>query len=315
MAHAARIVVFGEALVDQFADRALVGGAPLNVARHLAALGFAPLLITRIGRDQNGERVLEAMRRFGMATAGVQVDADLPTGVVRIDESAAGHRFAILPRQAYDQVAFDPALAALAGHARDAEAICYGTLALRSARAAATWSSLLDRVPGARFCDMNWREGQVGVATAAEAAAQADEIKVNGDELALLARHAGLAPLAVGDDVGPGRIVASIARLLAPLRAASLVVTLGEAGYAAFSRTGECLARGNATRLPSIVDTVGAGDAFTAVLIAGRLAGWPVAVRLERANAFAAAACGWRGAVPPDPDGYREWRSRWDLPA
>jgi len=71
-----------------------------------------------------------------------------------------------------------------------------------------------------------------------------------------------------------------------------------------------CVARGDGLPV-AMVDTVGAGDAFVAALLAGQAAHWPLALRLARANQFGAAACGWRGAVSPDPDLHARWRAHW----
>ena len=66
MNRSARILVLGEALIDVFPDREVIGGAPFNVARNLAALGAAPLLVSRVGAGPAGERVLGQMRELGM---------------------------------------------------------------------------------------------------------------------------------------------------------------------------------------------------------------------------------------------------------
>jgi fructokinase len=64
-----------------------------------------------------------------------------------------------------------------------------------------------------------------------------------------------------------------------------------------------------------VVDTVGAGDAFAAVFIAGLLSGWPAQLTLARAQRFAAAIVGRRGATVSDRGFYREFLQDWDLPA
>ena len=108
------IAVFGESLVDDFITEQVVGGAPFNVARNLAAFGVATLMVTRIGADKNGALVRREFERFGMTEAGLQIDALEATGRVVVERNDAGHRFIILPDQAYDYVAAAPALAALA---------------------------------------------------------------------------------------------------------------------------------------------------------------------------------------------------------
>ena len=97
-------VVFGEALVDDFATEQVVGGAPFNVARHLAAFMAPQLMITRVGADRNGESVRAEFERFAMSQAGLQGDAIEETGRVLVERLAKGHRFVIVPNQAYDYI-------------------------------------------------------------------------------------------------------------------------------------------------------------------------------------------------------------------
>ncbi len=65
----------------------------------------------------------------------------------------------------------------------------------------------------------------------------------------------------------------------------------------------------------SVVDTVGAGDAFTSVIILGLVRGWPLQQTLDRAQAFASAVVGVRGATVQDPGFYRPFIDQWELPA
>ena len=88
-----------------------------------------------------------------------------------------------------------------------------------------------------------------------------------------------------------------------------LLVTCGAQGAWQLDADGNKLfQQGGST---SLVDTVGAGDGFTAVFITGTLLGWPSAVTLSRANAFAAALCGVRGAIPDDPGFYDSFLKAW----
>ena len=105
-------VVFGEALVDDFNSEQIVGGAPFNVARHLSAFMAPCLAITRIGDDRSGQLVRAEFERFAMSDAGLQVDPIEETGRVLVER---GHRFTILPHQAYDFIDAAAAGAALAG--------------------------------------------------------------------------------------------------------------------------------------------------------------------------------------------------------
>jgi len=80
-----RPLIFGEVLFDHFPDGSVVlGGAPFNVAWHLHAFGLKPLMVSRIGHDELGEKVEAAMRSWGMDCSGLQRDPDHPTGTVEV---------------------------------------------------------------------------------------------------------------------------------------------------------------------------------------------------------------------------------------
>src|SRR3954471_4092294 len=95
-------VVFGEVLVEEGAGAPVVGGAPFNVARHLAAFIAPPLLITRIGDHRNGAAVRAAFERFVMPDTGLQIDAMEEPGRAVAERQGTSHRLTLLPRQAYD---------------------------------------------------------------------------------------------------------------------------------------------------------------------------------------------------------------------
>ena len=92
-----RVVLFGEVLADIFPDRDVLGGAPFNVARHLKAFGRNPVLVSRVGNDDLGKRVLGTMKQYGMATGGIQLDRVHPTGQVKVHWKAQAIASRYLP--------------------------------------------------------------------------------------------------------------------------------------------------------------------------------------------------------------------------
>ena len=182
-----RPVIFGEALVDVFREGDVAGGAPFNVARHLAALGLQPLFVSRLGDDARGRMLSAEMRRFGMDPSGVQVDPEHATGEVHVDESAPGvHTFIIPPDKAWDHVSAADALAALRALPQPASVLYYGTLAQRHLSAREAVSRLRAECPGLGWCDLNWREGHVAVDLALEILRSARALKVNEAELQMV---------------------------------------------------------------------------------------------------------------------------------
>jgi len=330
------LIVFGEALLDDFPDRQVVGGAPLNVARATASLGCAPLMITRIGHDANALLVRDEMQRFGLDQSGVQTDAVHPTGVVQVHVAADAHRFEIMPEQAYDYI--DGAQAVLAaerymtgrqGAQQGAQQgtqrlalVYYGTLAQRNTTSQETLIRLLSASHGIHYLDLNLRDGQYSFDTIATSLLHADILKVNEDELQLLLQtyRPGAARLSVSltDQNTVDAFFAALKYLQLLFKLSAVIVTLGARGYMYLNAQGVSLNGWQAESqlhpvAPEVVDTVGCGDAFSAVFLAGLMHAWPIDVTLQRAHAFAASVCTIRGAVSTDLNFYRDWQSDWGL--
>lgn len=280
------ILVIGEALVDEFHDGAVAGGAPFNVARSLAALGAPVRFVSRIGaNDAAGRQVLESAARFGLAADDIQRDAHRATGRVGVHEVAGGeHRFEIHADAAWDH------LQAPAGHH---EGIVYfGSLAQRHPVSRAAVRAVVKRAGGPRLLDLNLRPGTDTAELAAESLMLADWVKLNESELERLL--AWFEP--------------TLAGLMARFALQGLVLTRGAAGYALHGEGGQCLAAGEGVAQPDLVDSVGAGDGFTAVLLAGLALGRSLVSTLHLANRYAAMICGVRGPLPPDPAALVPWR-------
>ncbi|MFA9215947.1 MAG: PfkB family carbohydrate kinase [Sphingomonadaceae bacterium] len=306
--NATAIVVFGEALVDDFTTEQVVGGAPFNVARNLAAFGEAALMITRLGADANGALVRAEFDRFGMNQAGLQIDQQEPTGRVVVERKDGAHRFIILPDQAYDYIDADPALTALA-HCQPAT-LYFGTMAQRHPHSRGTLMALLAATPAQRYLDLNVREGQVTERVANESLKLADVVKVNEDELKdLFSWYTHTQPGTKSLD-NPDMQEACF-NLMRIFGLQGLLVTLGERGVMHFGADGVISANHECHAPAQIIDTVGAGDAFSAVYLHGQAQGWSLPLTLARANAFAGAICGISGAVPADLAFYQPWIACW----
>lgn len=302
------IAVFGEALVDDFITEQVVGGAPFNVARHLSAFRLAPLMITRIGDDEYGAMVAAQFARFGMRDDALQIDKHAATGRVTVERGAQGHRFLILPQQAYDDIDAGPALAAMARCTP--AAIYFGTLAQRTETSRGALTAVLAATPAWRFLDLNVREGQVTERCVFESLHAADIVKVNEQELSDLFQWYNHT-LPTTTDMSAPAVRLACAHLIRVFGLKGLIVTLGPRGAVYFGADGAQFGAYEQAETPVVVDTVGAGDAFAAIYLLGATLAWPLATTLQRANEFAAAICGITGAVPADPAFYEQWRARW----
>jgi fructokinase len=301
-------VVFGEALVDEFPTEQVVGGAPFNVARHLAAFMAPNLMITRIGKDRNGQAVRGEFERFAMSEAGLQYDPMEETGRVTVERKGQGHRFHILPRQAYDFIDADAAVASLAGV--EPGIVYFGTLAQREERSRAALAAVLEASPAKRYLDLNLRTGQYEESTVTRSLTAADIVKVNEEELQALFQWY----FQIGPDEAPlatEEVHAACRALMDRFALETLIVTLGHRGSVVFSLDGGMVANRDNPAPPFVIDTVGAGDAFSAIFLLGRARGWPLELTLARANEFAGAICAVPGAVPRDLNFYDKWVARW----
>ncbi|MBI2572055.1 MAG: carbohydrate kinase [Candidatus Schekmanbacteria bacterium] len=297
-------LVFGEALYDSFPDgSAVLGGAPFNVAWHLQGFGLAPLFITRVGRDELGERMIAAMRAWGMDTRGVQTDPRHPTGSVAV--SFRGHEpsFSIVPEQAYDFI--DGELAAALMQDGSPGLLYHGSLIARHSASRDALARL--RSAGLSvFLDVNLRAPWWQRPWLDDALRSARWGKVNEHELRVLA-----APDATGDDGDDGDddVSARGQRLRREYGLELLVVTRGAAGALLLTAAGATAAAPHDTA--AIVDTVGAGDAFSAVTILGLLRGWSLPQMAVRAVELAGAVCRMRGATGHDRALYQKHLLRW----
>ena len=299
-----RVALFGEILFDEFPDRRVLGGAPLNVTRHLRAFGLDPLLVSRVGEDEGADEALEAMRGYGLSTSGVQRDPARPTGRVRVTIAGGGHEFEIVPDQAYDFV--EPAAARRAVAAHDPALFYFGTLAQRNVASRGALLAALEATACPRFVDVNLRAPWYDREIVELSLGAAHFAKLNDDELEEVTRMIGL-------ESGGTRERA--VRLVDHFALAALVVTCGEHGAWLLTGEGSVYRVEGRARVDGLVDTVGAGDGFAAVVVLGTLRGWPPDETLARADEFAREICRIRGAIPPTDDFYISFRERWRLAA
>jgi len=290
------IVVFGEVLFDVFEEGTRVlGGAPFNVAWHLQAFQQAPLFISRVGCDVHGEAIRQAMQDWGMTTRGLQTDDSHPTGVVSVTLEHGEPYYAILDDQAYDFIECAPVFA-------DGVTLLYhGTLALRHQRSRAALDSIKSRQPSIVFLDVNLRDPWWQAQDVEQDLSGADWVKLNQDEFERLY-------------AADGDLAARMQAFLQRYGLHGLIVTRGEQGACVLSATGECLTVAPETKT-QVVDCVGAGDAFAAVLMLGLIEGWPMATMMQRAQDFASALVGCRGATVPDRRFYQDFIEAWRLKA
>lgn len=291
----ARPLIFGEVLFDRFADgTAILGGAPFNVAWHLQPFGLEPLFISSVGADPLGEQVRRAMQDWGMDLSGLQTANRYPTGVVDVSFRQGEPHYHIVPDSAWDHIRHQglPPLP-------ESGLLYHGSLALRQDVSRTTWQRLQEERSVPRFIDINLREPWWDRDTIGDLLEGVSWLKLNTDELAQIVPQ-------LHDTES------RIHYLFDTLPLAWLIVTQGKAGAMVISAQGERL-QVRPEQATRVVDTVGAGDAFSSVLIVGLLKGWPMAQTLHYAQQFAGAVVGLRGATSRDRDFYQPFIESWQL--
>jgi fructokinase len=253
-----RVVGIGEMLWDLLPSGPQLGGAPGNFAYHARQLGAAAHVITRIGDDAAGRKILEQFDRMGIADETVQVDRQLPTGSATVILETAGvPKFAIGADAAWDGLEVtNEALNVV----RKADAVCFGSLAQRNIAAAASIQRLVASTPPAalRVFDINLRESFYTRGTIERSLEAANVVKLNGQELAVLGTMFGLR----------GDVKGQIERMNRLFDLDVIALTRGEMGSLLYQGSVWSDLPGHKV---DIVDTIGAGDAFTAALVMGLL--------------------------------------------
>ena len=284
---AKRILAIGELLWDLLPGGQRLGGAPLNVVAHLRQMGHEVALLSGVGDDERGRAALAEASELGVGTQFMRVVPGVPTGIVRVELDPTGiARFDIVSPAAYEHVADDRAsVAAAARYAPDA--LVFGTLAQRSRFVRHATTVVIEANPEAlRVYDVNLREGCWHPELVDELLSCATVVKLNDDEVRVLGP---VLDLPADSDA---RFALS---LMERYSLTATCVTRGANGALLCGPAGLVEAD---VRPVQVVDTVGAGDAFTAGLVDGLLAGKPAEEVVAVANRLGALVASRPGAIP-----------------
>jgi fructokinase len=290
------IVGIGEVLWDIYPDgRKVAGGAPFNFAFHCHQLGHRAVIVSRVGNDDLGNSLRQRVRELGLSDEHIQTDRKQPTGTVQVSVDKAGQpTYTIGKNVAWDDIEWTKALAELN---RNASVVCHGTLALRSRVSRQTilkcagLKSARGKEPGLVVYDVNLREKCL---VSEDAIRRAHWIKVNETEYPALE---DCIDNAMDDDPWP-RTQEGYFQYLRYLGAPENQVwlaTRGAAGAEIVTEKSREAIRGVPAK---VVDTVGAGDAFTAAMVCLHLEGRPLRECARFANYYAARVCEQPGGTP-----------------
>jgi fructokinase len=283
------IVGLGEILWDVFPEGRKMGGAPANFAFYAKSLGENGIIVSRVGKDRDGDEILSRLRSAGLDTQYISRDKTHPTGTVTVSSDPRGlPGFTIYEEMAWDYLEINGGLEALAA---GADAVCYGSLGQRSPVSRKTILRFLEgtRRDCLRIFDLNLRPPHFTSESIVNLLKRSRILKLNEEEIQSASRLLGIS--------GSESEVA--AALLSAYPLELIILTRGERGSLIFSHNETV--ESPAARV-EVADTVGAGDAFTAVVAVGLLRKRSLQHINTVANQVAAFVCAQRGAWAKVPD-------------
>jgi fructokinase len=289
------IVSIGEILFDIFPGYRRIGGASFNFAYHLLKMGIRINFVTRVGEDEAGRDILNFMDLHGFNISHVQRDDRHETGRVSVSLDNEGNpEFNIITNVAYDFIEFNAAVSELLQSKPDL--IYFGTLAQRTESGFETIQQILSARDRGTRCiyDVNLRPHCYSEQIIMASLRQCDVVKMNEDELRTLKKMHGRFD---SDEDFINDILQSYGIEMVSL-------TRGKRGSSLYTTANSYHQEIASTA--SVADTVGAGDAFAAVLAAGYVNQWPPERIIEKATELAGKVCGIKGAIPKDADFYKD---------
>lgn len=280
------VVGIGEVLWDLLPDGKKIGGAPANFAFHAGQCGLPSCVVSAIGHDDLGSEAMKALTLKNLPFTLEEVDYPTGTVPVTLDENGVP-TYEIREGVAWDNIPFTPAIENLAKRTR---AVSFGSLAQRAPVSRQTIRSFLDAMPknDDRFIifDVNLRQNFYTAETLQESLNRCNIMKINDEELVILGRLMGYPGIDLKDKCW---------LILGKYNLKMLVLTCGINGSYVFSP-------GHVSFLPTpvvnVVDTVGAGDAFSGAFVASILKGCSIEKAHHNAIKVSAFVCTQPGAMP-----------------
>ncbi|MFN4227181.1 MAG: carbohydrate kinase family protein [Candidatus Ratteibacteria bacterium] len=277
--------IFGEVLFDIIEGKEYLGGAPFNLSCHLKKLGIDVIFISSIGNDERGKKILEVMEKFNLTKDFLIINEDLPTGTVNVFLENGNPSFEIIYPSPWDFIMLnDEKIEKLKNEKIDI--FCFGSLSLRNEVSRNTFfklTSLFNKIK--KFCDINLRKPFYNKEIIEKLLGITDILKLNNDELN-----------EIGEMFNIRGNYEDIMRGLSERYNIEIIcTTLGEKGAIMLWKDKFYREEGIKVK---VIDTVGAGDAFSAGFIKGYIKNLDPKKILEIANKLGAFVASKRGAIP-----------------
>ncbi|HJS01308.1 MAG TPA: carbohydrate kinase [Flavobacterium sp.] len=290
-----KAVCYGEILFDVFLEHKKIGGAPLNVATRLKALGGDVSMISAVGEDKDGEELVNYLNALSINTSGVEVNKNYPTGIVNVILNEKGNAsYDIHYPSAWDKIATSTLNKLIV---EQADFLVYGSL---SCRDAVSKKTLLDLLAVAKYkiFDVNLRVPHYTKNNVLDLLNAADFIKFNDEELYEICQGLGSEIKSLEQNI---KFIAE------KTNTETICVTLGAHGAILYYN--EKFYRNSGFKV-NVVDTVGSGDSFLASLIIKLLSGNDPQYAINFASAIGAIVAQHEGANPViDPSEIKEFLS------
>ncbi len=276
------IVGIGEILWDMLPSGKALGGAPANFAYHAMRLGEEGWAVSAIGDDDLGREIMDIVGSKGLKNI-ISV-TDKPTGTVEVELDDRGvPTYNIMEDVAWDNIPFTPEMEVLASRA---DAVCFGSLVQRmNSRRSVLGFVRAMRPDALKVFDINLRQHYYSREVIEESLKLSDILKINDEEIRTVADMFGL-----GDDD-----VAACRSLIASYGLRLVILTKGADGSEVITAD-EVIPQ--SVGHVDVVDTVGAGDAFTAAFVVAYLRGETLAQAQRLATETASYVCSCKGAMP-----------------
>jgi fructokinase len=285
------VVGLGEILWDIFPDKKELGGAPANFAYHISELGLNGYVISALGADELGDEILNRVK--GKSLNYILERVPYPTGtvLVKVDENGVPE-YEICENVAWDNIPFTKEMEELA---KETDALCFGSLAQRSVNSCKSINQFIDMLPdyAMKVFDINLRQHFYTKQIIVESIQKSNVLKINDEELLTLSNLLG-----IGADNDEEKIVRELIR---EYQLEIAILTKGEKGSTIITPDESSSLD---TPKVKVVDTVGAGDAFTAAFIAAILMGKSIKEAHLLAVDVSAYVCTQKGAMPKLPECY-----------
>lgn len=276
------IIGIGELLWDMLPNGKELGGAPTNFCFHINNLGGNATVISAVGDDQLGDEAVAILIEKNIKYH-IQTTKYYPTGTVTVTLIDGIPYYIIHENVAWDQIQVDQGLLSqLSG----IHAICYGSLAQRSEISRGSVQKILKSAnkQTLKVFDINLRQHYYNKKIICNSLFAANVLKLNDEELEVLKKMLELPEI---DEI-------ACTVLLNRFDLKVLALTKGEKG--SFLLTKDEIST-HVTPKVDVVDTIGAGDSFTAAMVMGLLNKKPLKQIHKEAAEYAAKICTIRGAT------------------